>query len=71
MLQHPAGAWSWGRYVVVHPARNPDVTAMSTDYRELLADDSTFATWTLEGLLGTGALATRTTSALRKRYLPA
>ena len=20
MLQHPSGEWSWGRYVVVHPA---------------------------------------------------
>ena len=24
MLQHASGAWSWGRYVVVHPAGNSD-----------------------------------------------
>jgi hypothetical protein len=24
MLQHPSGRWSWGRYVVVHPAGNSD-----------------------------------------------
>ena len=24
MLQHESGAWSWGRYVVVHPAGNAD-----------------------------------------------
>ena len=22
MLQHPSGEWTWGRYVVVHPAGN-------------------------------------------------
>ena len=71
MLQHPAGSWSWGRYVVVHPARNPDAAEMSAGYRELLSDDSTFATCTLEELLGAGALAARATSALRRRYLPA
>ena len=25
MLQHESGAWTWGRYVVVHPAGNADV----------------------------------------------
>ena len=25
MLQHASGAWTWGRYVVVHPAGNSDV----------------------------------------------
>src|SRR5205814_10730716 len=24
MLQHASGAWSWGRYIVVHPAGNTD-----------------------------------------------
>ena len=24
MLQHASGTWSWGRYVVVHPAGNID-----------------------------------------------
>ena len=38
MLQHPSGAWAWGRYVVVHPAGNVDVVAGCDRYRGLLAD---------------------------------
>jgi hypothetical protein len=70
MLQHESGAWTWGRYVVVHPADNPDLADGCARYRELLADDSTFASMRLEGLLGAKALPARTTSALRERYLP-
>ena len=25
MLQHPSRTWSWGRYVVVHPAGNSEL----------------------------------------------
>jgi hypothetical protein len=70
MLQHPAGLWSWGLYVVVHPAGNASVAEGCARYRGLLVDDSTFVTTTLEELLGAGALPRRTTSALRERYLP-
>ena len=70
MLQHASGSWSWGRYVVVHPEANGDVAGMCARYRDLLADDSTFATMTLEELLGAGALPRKTTVALRERYLP-
>jgi hypothetical protein len=70
MLQHESGAWTWGRYVVVHPAGNPDLADGCARYRELLADDSTFDSMTLENLLGAKALPARTTSTLRERYLP-
>ena len=70
MLQHPSGQWSWGRYVVVHPAGNSDIADACTRYRELLADDSTFSSMTLEDLLASGALPARTTRALRDRYVP-
>jgi hypothetical protein len=70
MLQHPSRSWTWGRYVVVHPARNPDIVDACDRYRALLADDTTFATMTLEQLLDTGALAAPTVTALRARYLP-
>jgi PD-(D/E)XK nuclease superfamily len=63
MLQHPSGAWGWGRYVVVHPAGNTDMAELCDRYRGLLADDSTFASVTLEKLLGTGG-------AVRERYVP-
>jgi hypothetical protein len=70
MLQHPSGAWTWGRYVVVHPAANEDIAGFCERYRALLADVSTFGTMTLEELLDGGALPRPTTTALRERYLP-
>jgi hypothetical protein len=69
MLQHSDGAWSWGRYVVVYPAGNSDFEGACARYRTLLADDSTFASMTLEELLGAGALKRSTTAALRDRYV--
>jgi hypothetical protein len=70
MLQHESGTWTWGRYVVVHPADNTDLGDAGARYRDFLADDSTFATMTVESLLDSGALRPRTTAALRTRYLP-
>jgi hypothetical protein len=70
MLQHPGGAWSWGRYVVVYPAGNPDVADLVNRYRRLLANRSTFSSMTLEELLDAKALVASTTAALRRRYLP-
>jgi hypothetical protein len=69
MLQHPSGLWTWGRYVVVHPAGNTDVADMVVRYRRLLADDTTFGSITLEDLLGAGVLPASTTRALRDRYV--
>ena len=69
MLQHPSGEWSWGRYVVVHPAANTDVGDECARYDALLADNSTFSAVTLEALLAAGALPSRLTRALRARYL--
>ena len=69
MLQHPSGEWTWGRYVVVHPADNGAVVDACARYRGFLTDQTTFAAITLEDLLAAGALAKRTTAALRERYL--
>jgi hypothetical protein len=69
MLQHPSGQWSWGRYVVVHPAGNGAVVDACARYRGLVAEGSTFATISLEHLLAADALPERTTAALRERYL--
>ena len=69
MLQHESGAWGWGRYVVVRPAGNTDVTELCARYRELLADTSTFVSMTVEELLGAGALRAATAAAIRERYL--
>ena len=70
MLQHPGGEWRWGRYVVVHPAGNTDFAGVCASYRGLLGDDSTFASTTVEELLGGGVLADPMVTAFRERYLP-
>ncbi|HEY3165545.1 MAG TPA: hypothetical protein VGJ71_14370 [Candidatus Limnocylindrales bacterium] len=70
MLQHPSGAWSWGRYVVIHPAANSDIVDLCARYEGLLSDASTFASMTLEDLLDAGALPARTIALLGERYLP-
>jgi hypothetical protein len=70
MLQHESGAWTWGRYVVVHPAGNIDVAAGCARYRGLLVDESTFATITPEGLLDSHAMPKATEAAVRARYVP-
>lgn len=70
MLQHESGRWTWGRYVVVHPAGNPDLAQLVDDYRSLLEDPTTFAAVTLEDLLDEGVLRPATTTLLRERYVP-
>jgi hypothetical protein len=70
MLQHESGAWTWGRYVVVHPAGNPDLADATARYAGTLSDSSTFESTTLETLLDAGALSAAATAALRERYLP-
>jgi hypothetical protein len=69
MLQHRSDNWSWGRYVVVHPAGNGDVVDACERYRGMLADDVTLATMTLEALLDSGTLPPSSTATLRDRYL--
>lgn len=71
MLQHVSGAWTWGRYVVVHPTGNFDIAGACARYRDLLADESTFSSMTIEELLDANALPPEATAALRDRYLPA
>jgi hypothetical protein len=71
MLQHPSGAWTWGRYLFIYPSGNVDMADADARYRDLLADDSTFASVTLENMVAAKVLPTATTSALRERYLPA
>ena len=40
-LQHHSGTWTWGRYVVVHPAGKSDYADACARYRALLDDPST------------------------------
>ena len=70
MLQHPGGAWTWGRYMTVHAADNVDMAERDERYGGLLADPTTYRTTTLEEVLGTGALPSSAVRTLRDRYLP-
>jgi len=70
MLQHASGTWIWGRYVVAHPAHNSDFVDACARYRNLLVDQSTFSSVTIEELLDANVLPAQTTAALRERYLP-
>jgi hypothetical protein len=65
MLQHSSGRWSWGRYVVVHPAGNSDFADACARYAGLLAERSSFSSLTLEELL-----PLQSNAAVRDRYLP-
>ena len=69
MLQHPTDGWSWGRYVVVYPAGNPDIAELCARYRKLLVDRSTFSSMTVENLLAADALPSRAAAAFRERYV--
>jgi hypothetical protein len=70
MMQHPSGRWSWGRFVVVHPAGNTDFADACARYRDLLLDRSTYSAVTIEELLDASVLPSRTAKALRRRYVP-
>jgi len=69
MLQHGIGEWTWGRYLVVYPSTNCDLADSRARYRDTLADDTTFATMTLEALLDSATLPKPTVKVLRERYL--
>jgi hypothetical protein len=71
MLQHANRTWSWGRYVVVHPTGNADVADLCSRYRNLLADESSFSSLTMEALLDVDVLPADMAAKLRERYLPA
>ncbi|MEP6659808.1 MAG: hypothetical protein ABJD24_07825, partial [Acidimicrobiales bacterium] len=70
MLQHPSGNWPWGRYVVVYPEGNVDYAEACAQYRDLLVDQSTFSSMTMEELLDANVLPAKSKAALRARYLP-
>jgi hypothetical protein len=69
MLQHVSGTWSWGRYVVAHPAGSTDFAEACTRYADLLVERSTFSSVSVEELLDGGALPAPTVAALRDRYI--
>jgi hypothetical protein len=69
MLQYPSNAWRLGRFGVVHAAGNSDFADACTRYGELLVDQSTFTSVTIETLLDSDELPASTVDAFRDRYL--
>lgn len=71
MLFHPSGKWKMGKYLLVHPARNPAFADVAHTYRtEFLDDESTFDVITVEDLLKNDLLHTATAKAdFEARYL--
>lgn len=70
MLQHPSQTWDWGRFAPIHRADNTDFAEACNRYRDLLADQSTFSSMTVEELLDADVLPAHTATALRKPYIP-
>lgn len=69
MLQR-GNEWKSGKYVLVHPARNPAFAEVGERYREVLEDDRTFEVRTIEDLVGAGVLHSESTERkFRERYL--
>ena len=70
MVQHDSRRWSWGRYVLVHPAGNLSFARLADRYRSLLVDNRSFDVITLEELLGAdGPMPTDLRVRLVERYL--
>jgi len=69
MPQTDADRWTWVRFVLVHPARNPSFAGATQEYRRLLANDATFVVNTIESLLNTGVFPAAFVSKFRERYI--
>jgi hypothetical protein len=69
MLQHPSGEWTWGRYMLVRPARNSSFAELAEQYRRVLTDPTTFVELTIEQLLDTAEIPDEVERAIRERYL--
>jgi hypothetical protein len=69
MLQHPSRQWSWGRFIIAYPARNPSIRYAVRRYSDMLADQATFGSVTLESLLTAGMLAPSSNRLFSERYL--
>lgn len=69
MPQHPSNEWSWGRSILVAPARNTSFADAAERYRNLLTDATTFQYRTIESLLDAGLLPSGDAKAFRDRYV--
>ncbi len=68
MLQDSVGRWTWAKFVLVHPERNPSFARAAAEYGDLLLDSSSFEVRTLESLLDAHVLPPDAAAAVRERY---
>jgi hypothetical protein len=69
MLQHSSRKWTWAKFVLVHPAKNPSYANAAKAYSKLLADRSTFEVHTLESLLESKSFPKDAATKFQERYL--
>jgi hypothetical protein len=69
MLQHTSHAWSWVKFVLVHPAGNVSYVRAVENYMKLMKDSSTFGKSTIESLLNPNMLPDDTATVFQERYL--
>jgi len=69
MTQRRPQLWTWSKFVLVHPAKNPSYARASARYEALLKDTSTFQVSTIESLLAADVLPIDAAEAFAERYL--
>ena len=69
MKQHPSHGWSWVQFLLVYPERNVSFARAANSYRDVLENDESFQSLTLEQLLDAGVFPDALGKSLRERYL--
>lgn len=69
MLQHTPRRWTWAKFLLVHPERNPSFERAAEDYQSELTAFDTFEVATIESLLVNAALPEAAIALFRERYL--
>jgi hypothetical protein len=69
MLQDDLDKWTWVKFVLVHPAKNPSFAVLANDYTALLTEASTFEVRTIESLLDNSVLPVEAVDKFRRRYI--
>ena len=69
MLQHIPLKWTWAKFILVHPRRNPSYARAADKYQQQLKDSSSFDVVTIESLLEAGVLPSELVHKFTERYL--
>jgi len=69
ILQERPQKWSWSKFVLVHPAKNPSYHLATERYRKYLNTTSSFEVNTIESLLEKSVWGDKISSAFAERYI--